>query len=111
MIDLNHIDKIFICNGFTDLRKGIDGYIAIIDGVMKKNVFDNAIFIFCNKQKDKIKIIHYEINGVWLYYKRFDDVRIQWPKGDESSLEITKEQVKILLLGLSLELKRTRYNL
>ena len=102
MIDLNNIKNIYIASGYTDLRKGIDGYASIVDGKLKLNPFDNVLFLFCNRTKNKIKILHCEAGSFWLYYKRVERTKIIWPVS-KVGVEITKNQVKDLLNGLRLE--------
>lgn len=51
MIDLNNVKHIYVACGYTDLRKGIDGYASIANGKLKLNPFDNTLFLFCNKSK------------------------------------------------------------
>jgi transposase len=102
MIDLRTIDHIYIASGYTDLRKGIDGYFCIAEGTLKLNPFSNSIFIFCNKYKNKIKILHHEQGSFWLYYKRLEQITIRWPI-KSTAIEITKSQVNNLLKGLKIE--------
>ena len=102
MIDLNNVKHIYVACGYTDLRKGIDGYASIADGKLKLNPFDNTLFLFCNKSKNMIKILHYEAGSFWLYYKRAEQITIKWPIS-MVGIEITKNQVKGLIYGLKLE--------
>ncbi|WP_143128496.1 IS66 family insertion sequence element accessory protein TnpB [Sporolactobacillus nakayamae] len=53
----------------------------------------------------RLKILHWEYNGFWLYYKRLEKGAFAWPKNDDSSssLRITRRQLNWLLDGLSLE--------
>ncbi|MDD4077970.1 MAG: IS66 family transposase [Bacilli bacterium] len=102
MIDLRNIKHVYVACGYTDLRKGIDGYIYLADGKLKIDPFTNVIFIFCNKFKNKIKILHYESGSFWLYYKRIEHYTIKWPVAS-TGIEITKSQVDALLTGLRLE--------
>lgn len=79
MLDLNNINKIYISPGYTDLRMGIDEYAALVEEVFGKNPFDISLYLFCNKTRDKIKILHFEHDGFWLYYKRIEKGHIKWP--------------------------------
>ncbi|WP_083490437.1 IS66 family insertion sequence element accessory protein TnpB [Caloramator mitchellensis] len=38
----------------------------------KLDPFSDAIFVFCNSKRDKIKILYWERNGFWLYYRRLE---------------------------------------
>lgn len=105
MIDLNNINKIYISPGITDLRMGIDGYAMIVQAIFHKNPFDNSLYIFCNKQHNKLKILHFEGCGFWLYYKRIETGTIKWPKNQDEVKEIDIRQFKWLLEGLKVDQK------
>lgn len=105
MIDLNSINKIYIIPGATDLRIGIDGYSMIIQGVHLKNPFDKSLYLFCNKSHNKLKILHFEDTGFWLYYKRFETGTIKWPKNIEEIKQIDFNQFKWLLEGIKIDQK------
>lgn len=104
MIDLSNINKIYISPGSTDLRMGIDGYASIIQQVFHNNPFDGSLYIFCNKNHNKLKILHFEHDGFWLYYKRIETGTIKWPKTDVLT-NIEKRQLLWLLDGLKINQK------
>lgn len=99
MIDLNTINNIYISPGYTDLRHGMDGLIAEVKDRLKQNPFDGSLFIFCNRAKDKIKILHFEYNGFWIYYKRFETGKVKWPMSPFEQC-ITKNDFYMLLQGM-----------
>lgn len=104
MIDLTNINKIYITPGSTDLRMGIDGYAAMVEARFGKSPFNNSLYIFCNKNHNKLKILHFEHDGFWLYYKRVETGTIKWPK-NESITDIEKRQLIWLLEGLKINQK------
>lgn len=104
MIDLKNINKIYIMPGYTDLRLGIDGYAAIVQLSFKGTPTDGSLYIFCNKAKDKIKILHFEYDGYWLYYKRLETGHIKWPSTTSMTL-IEERQLRWLLDGLKITQK------
>jgi len=40
--------------------------------------FSSCFFVFCNRQRDKLKILHWEHNGFWLYYRRLEKGKFPW---------------------------------
>ena len=56
LLDLNKVSELYIVCGFTDLRKSIDGYASIIQDNFNINPMTDAMYLFCNKQKNKLKI-------------------------------------------------------
>ncbi|GAE28626.1 mobile element protein [Halalkalibacter wakoensis JCM 9140] len=63
MINQRSIDKVYLAKGSTDLRKSIDGLAAIVQESFQLDPFSPCLFVFCNRQRDKIKILHWEHNG------------------------------------------------
>ena len=104
MIDLTNINKIYIYPGSTDLRTGIDEYAAMIQSEFNQSPFDGSLYIFCNKNHNKLKIIHFEHDGFWLYYKRIETGTVKWPKNSLLT-EIEKRQLVWLLQGLKIDQK------
>lgn len=105
MIDVNTVKHVYIAKGATDLRKGIDGYANIISAQFQLDPFSNSLFIFCNRYKDKMKVLYWERNGFWLFYKRLEQGKFKWGKNSEDSgeREITHQQLRWLLEGLEMD--------
>ena len=98
--------KVYLACGATDLRKSIDGLALIVSESFALDLFSDALFVFCNKSKTKIKILHWERNGFWLYYKRLEKGTFAWPKeSDDSVKEITARELRWMLDGISIEQK------
>lgn len=104
MIELKNINKIYISPGYTDLRGGVDTFILLVKNKLNQDPFDNSLYIFCNKTRDKIKILHFEQNGFWIYYKRFETGKIKWPI-NEFDLSITSDEFILLLDGIMIKQK------
>lgn len=111
MISLEKVERIYLACGATDLRKSIDGYAALVQEKFKLDPFANAIFLFGNKQRNKIKILQWENNGFWLYYKRLEKGTFQWPSKTETMDAIEERQFRWLLEGLKVEQKRAHRQL
>lgn len=88
MISFDDIPEIYIVKNVTDLRKEIDGYASIVQ---------DALFIFCNKHRNKIKCMYWDGNGFWLLYKRLEKGRFQFPIRDDGIATMTKQQLRWLL--------------
>ncbi len=106
MISLEKVEKIYLACGATDLRKSIDGYAALVQEKFKLSPFTNAIFLFCNKHRNKIKILQWEQNGFWLYYKRLEKGAFQWPSKTETMINLEERQFRWLMEGLKTEQRK-----
>jgi len=95
---------VYLAIGSTDLRKSIDGLAAIVGQVLELDLFSNSLFVFCNRGRDKLKILVWDHNGFWLYYRRLERGRFRWPEhAHHKSLPVSRRQLQWLLDGLTLE--------
>lgn len=106
MIGFQDIKNIYMAQGYTDLRKGIDGYASIVQDQFHLSPFEDALFIFCNRNRDKLKCLYWDGNGFWLLYKRLEKGHFKWKKEPGGqALNITHQQLNWLMEGLKIEQK------
>jgi transposase len=103
MLNLTNSDQVYLACGATDLRKSIDGLAAIVQMRFKLDPFSNCLFIFCNKNKDKIKTLQWEYSGFWLCFKRLEKGKFKWPSNQNEVKSVTQRELRWLLDGLSIE--------
>ena len=104
MLSTTEGTHVYLACGSTDLRKSIDGLAALVSQVLKEDLFSNSLFVFCNRDRDKLKILFWDHNGFWLYYRRLERGRFRWPKHPaQNTLPISRRQLQWLLDGLTLE--------
>ena len=104
--DATGFDHIYIAVGYTDLRRGIDGLAAIVRESFQLDPYENSIFLFCGRRCDRIKALLWEGDGYLLCYKRLETGSFNWPRSDSEAREITQQQFRWLMEGLSPEQKK-----
>ena len=104
MFNIDKIDTVYIACGATDLRKSIDGLVIIVKNELELDPFEKALFVFCNKQMNRIKILHFD-EGFWLYYYRLENGRLKWPQNINEALATNKEELKWMLKGYEIRTK------
>jgi transposase len=92
---------VYLACGHTDMRKQINGLSAIVQGSFKLDPFSGALFVFCNKKRDRLKILEWDGDGFWLYLKRLERGRFRWPEvaQDSRTMSLTVEELRLLLGG------------
>lgn len=103
MLNLESVEKVYLAPGSTDMRKSIDGLSAMVSAVFELDPFSDRWFVFCNRQRDKLKILRWDTNGFWLYYRRLERGRFKWPAETGAALSITRRQLGWLLDGMTIE--------
>ncbi len=100
---------VYLACGATDMRKSINGLAAKVEGSFGLNPFGEAYFVFCNRSRDRVKILEFDGDGFWLYFKRLEKGHFRWPaSGEESTMTLTCEELNIMLSGTRVELKLKR---
>lgn len=98
------VDRVYLARGSTDLRKSIDGLAVLVKEGFDLDPFSPCLFVFCNRKRDKLKILQWEHNGFWLHYRRLEHGKFQWPAEDRTTpLKISRRQFRWLLDGLPIE--------
>ena len=101
--------RVYLACGKTDMRKNINGLAAIVEGSFKLDPFNGALFVFCNRSRDRIKILEWDGDGFWLYFKRLEKGHFRWPEpGEEATMDLSGEELAMLLGGTRVELKLRR---
>jgi len=101
--------RVYLACGHTDMRKSINGLVAIVEGSFKLDPFDEALFVFCNKNRNRLKILDWDGDGFWLHFKRLEKGHFRWPAaGEEATMTLTGNELTILLGGARVELKLKR---
>lgn len=106
MLNTELVGQVYLAPGVTDLRKSIDGLSAIVSAVFELDPFSDRWFVFCNRKRDKLKILRWDHNGFWLYYRRLEKGRFKWPAETGPALSISRRQLQWLLDGLTIEQKQ-----
>ena len=103
--DITVADEIYIVCGYTDMRKSIDGLCAIVEDKLHMDPRRSAIFLFCGRRADRIKILMWEADGFVLLYIRLSAVqgRYRWPRNRDEVRNLTWREFDWLMSGLDIE--------
>lgn len=102
MLTLSGAQQIYLASGATDLRKSIDGLAALVQEGFGLDPFSSCLFVFCNRERNKLKMLYWDHNGFWLFYRRLERGTFQWPSDTTGPVTITSRELRWLLDGLSL---------
>lgn len=113
MFALSSENRFHLYNLPTDMRKSFDGLSGLVQNKLGRNPCSGEVFIFVNKRRDKIKLLHWRGAGFILYYKRLEKGTFELPRYDSSVGSISLDYAKLVMIidGLSVEniQKRKRY--
>ncbi|MFB5764143.1 IS66 family insertion sequence element accessory protein TnpB, partial [Paenibacillus medicaginis] len=64
--------------------------------------FSASLFVFCNRERNKLKLLYWDHNGFWLFYRRLERGTFQWPSDAEQTVAVSSRELRWLLDGLAL---------
>jgi transposase len=91
---------IYLKPGVTDFRKSVNGLSVMAQELMKKEPMSGNLFVFCNRHRNRLKVLYWDRNGFCLWYKRLEEEKFVWPKDEGEAMEIAREEFLWLLRGL-----------
>lgn len=110
MLALSSTTEIYLACGVTDFRKSFDGLSGIVEEKLGLSPTSGQVFVFCNRRRDRIKVLHWDGSGLWVATKRLESGTFRWPSSDSLRLEYRPEELYMLLSGIDLnETKKRRW--
>ena len=95
------------------MHKGFDGLSGLILGELGHNPDDGSVYIFINKVRNKVKLLHWQSGGFVLYYRRLERGTFELPNynGCVGGLQLDYTQLVMLIDGVSITniTRRKRY--
>ena len=100
---------VYLCCGYTDMRKSINGLMTLVQESFSLDPFADALFVFCNRSRDRLKILEWDGDGFWLYFKRLERGHFRWSaEGDTSTMVLNADELTCMIDGVRLEKKLRR---
>ena len=96
--------KIHLAVEPVDMRKSFNGLWSLTEQKLREDPRQGAVFVFANKDRDRLKILYWDGTGVWIFAKRLERGRFTWPVGsDAEKLSLQPEALAMLLAGIDLK--------
>lgn len=92
--------RVYLAMTPCDMRKGLDGLAAQVQGVLSADPFSGALFVFRGKRGDYLKILAWDGSGLCLFAKRLEKGKFIWPTTVGEAVTITPAQLGYLLEGI-----------
>ena len=109
--------RVFVCTQPADMRRSFDGLAGMAVSIIEQDPTSGHLFVFRNRNRDRLKILYWDRDGLAIWYKRLEKGTFQFPTDliDKDKrvprAEISTEQLSLLLGGIDLRSveRRKRY--
>jgi len=109
MFSLNASHRYYLSVCGTDMRKGFDALCAIVRCQMGRDPLSGEVFLFLNKPRTTIKLLHWERGGFALYHKRLEQGRFACPVLDATTGSYALRWTDLVLMVEGISLENARY--
>ena len=97
--------KIFLAVEPCDMRKSFNGLTEIALGHLEETLAREALFVFTNKRKNRIKLLYFDGSGLWVAAKRLEEGTFSWPppsQTNQTKIKLAPEALQLLVDGVEL---------
>jgi len=98
MFPVSSSSRWFLYNAPADMRKSFDGLSGLVSGHMNADPQSGDVYLFINRNRDRLKMLVWERDGFWLFYKRLESGRFQLPP--PGTLELSYQTLVMMLDGI-----------
>ena len=109
MTDLSNL-RIFVCTSPIKMNLSFDSLMGLAQETFDQDPLSGHLFLFLNRRRDRIKILFWDVDGFYIWYKRLEVGVFQLPVATEGEqgIELNCSQLNRLLGGLDLRTGRRR---
>jgi transposase len=93
--------RVFVASMPVDLRRSFDSLAGCTEELLHQDPLSGHLFVFRNRQADRVKILYWDRTGYCLWYKRLEKGTFRLPSG-AGGVEISAAELVLLLEGIDL---------
>jgi transposase len=97
--------KVFLALDPCDMRKSFNGLSSLASDQLQTDPARDALFVFTNKRRNRIKLPYFDGTGTWVAAKRLETGRFSWPSPSEPGqrrVKLHAEALQLLIDGVVL---------
>ncbi len=73
----------------------------MVSQLLEENPLSGALFVFCNRRRDRVKILYWDGDGLALWYKRLEKGTFRVPAGDGVKAPLESAELTMILEGIT----------
>jgi transposase len=94
--------RVFLATAPADMRKSFDRLAALVREEMGGDPLSGHLFVFRNRNGDRVKVLYWDRSGLCLWYKRLEEGSFRLPEANAAALELEWADLQLLLEGIDL---------
>lgn len=99
MLSLGAHTRVYVCHAPTDMRCSFEGLSYRVREIVKEDPVSGHLFVFFNRNRDKVKILYFDRSGYCIWYKELQRGTFTCPE----KRELTAAELACILEGLEID--------
>lgn len=110
MLNFSHQTRVFFFSEPVDMRKSFRGLCQLAESVLQEDPASGHWFAFVNRRRDRLKLLGWDGQGFWIWYKRLEIGCFEKPSavGQSPQREIDVTQLSLIINGIDLNSAKRR---
>lgn len=95
------------------MRKSFDGLCGLVSTELGRNATSGEVFVFLNRKRTHMKLLHWQSGGFVLYYKRLEKGTFTIPAMGDKKHTISWTELVLMIEGIQVQksIQKVRYQL
>ena len=107
MFSLSSSNRYLLYGQPCDMRKSFDALCGVVRAELRRDPLCGEVFLFLNRNRTHLKLLHWESGGLVLYYKRLEKGTFAPPAGKAPEHALNWTQLVLMVEGITIQ-KSTR---
>lgn len=106
MFSLSSSHRYYLYRGVCDMRKSFNGLSGLVTNELGRDPTSGEVFVFINRRRTHIKLLHWEHGGFVLYYKRLEKGTFTPPVLETDQAVIKWPELVLMIEGIQVQKSR-----
>lgn len=103
MFSLSSTHRYWLYRGACDMRKSFDGLSGLVRAELGRDPTSGDVFVFLNRRRTHLKLLHWESGGFVLYYKRLEEGTFTPPEADPDRPVVRWPELVLMVEGIQVQ--------
>ena len=98
--------RIYVCAQPCDMRLGFNGLATLASNLMNADPYSGALFLFTNRKRNRLKILYFDGQGLWVLARRLEKGTFNWPENihdQQPRIELSHQNFHMLMGGVDIK--------
>ena len=94
MLSVTSATRVLVATTPVDLRGSFNRLYSLVVEQLKADPLSGHLFVFTNGRRNRIKVLYWDGDGLWVCAKRLEQGRFTWPVSENGQVRFARRGVQ-----------------